>query len=52
MVKKVAIWGLIAFLVFYIVTQPAKSAEIAGSLGNGVVDIADGFTNFVNNLSS
>jgi hypothetical protein len=52
MVKKVAMWGLIAFLVFYIVTQPEESAQIAGSLGNGVADIANGFTNFVNNLSS
>jgi hypothetical protein len=50
-IKKVLTWGLIAFLVFYVVTQPNESARILRALGNGVRAIATGLGNFVNSLS-
>jgi hypothetical protein len=49
--KKVVTWVLVGFLVFYIVTQPTQAAGIFRQLGNGVVGVAQGFGNFVSNLS-
>jgi hypothetical protein len=49
--KKVVTWVLVAFLVFYIVTQPSQAANIFRQLGSGVAGVATGFGDFISNLS-
>lgn len=48
--KKVLSWGGLALLVFFIVTRPGEAANVTRSLGNGLKDIATGFSTFVSNL--
>ncbi|GAB2946804.1 hypothetical protein ACWDV4_02790 [Micromonospora sp. NPDC003197] len=50
MVKKVLTWGGIAFLIFFIAFRPNSAADVFKSLGGGIVDIAQGFGEFVTNL--
>jgi hypothetical protein len=52
MVKKILTWGLVAFLIFFVVTKPANAALVAKQLGNGVVDVGDGLGTFFTNLVS
>lgn len=52
MVKKVLTWGLLAFFVFFIVSKPANAAVVFKQLGNGVMDIGDGLSQFFTNLVS
>jgi hypothetical protein len=49
--KKFIKWGLIALLVFFVVTQPSDAAGVVRSLGNGLTNIASGFSAFVTNLA-
>ncbi|WP_170323914.1 hypothetical protein [Cryptosporangium phraense] len=49
--KKFLKWGAIALLVFFVVTQPGDAAGVVRSLGNGMVNIASGFSAFVTNLA-
>ncbi|HEV2088041.1 MAG TPA: hypothetical protein VGR21_06995 [Cryptosporangiaceae bacterium] len=51
MMKKVLGWGLLAFLVFFIVTRPNDAASVMRSLGSGLMDVATGFGNFVSGLT-
>ncbi len=51
MMKKVLSWGLLAFLVFFIVTKPNDAAGVLRSLGNGLKDVATGLGNFVSGLT-
>ncbi|MGH3095435.1 MAG: hypothetical protein ACRDMV_05475 [Streptosporangiales bacterium] len=51
MPKKIIVWGLVAFLVFYLVTQPEGSANIVRSIAGGLADAADGLARFMSNLS-
>ena len=46
MVKKILTWGSIAFLIFFIAYRPESAAQVAKSIGSGLADLADGFTNF------
>jgi hypothetical protein len=50
-VKKVLSWGLLAFLVFYVVTQPDQAAEVMRSIGSGLRTVAVGLGNFVSGLA-
>jgi hypothetical protein len=50
MVKKVLTWVSIAFLIFFIAYRPASAANIARSIGSGIVDLASGFGDFFSNL--
>ncbi|GAB3144170.1 hypothetical protein GCM10027290_21910 [Micromonospora sonneratiae] len=50
MVKKFLTWGGIAFLIFFIAFKPNSAADVFKSLGGGIVDIAQGFGEFVTNL--
>ena len=52
MVKKVLGWGLLAFLVFFIVTRPADAAGVMRSLGNGLRDVATGLGDFVSGITT
>jgi hypothetical protein len=49
--KRMVTWGLVAFLVFYVVTQPGDAAGVMRSIGNGLRSIAVGLGNFVSNLT-
>lgn len=51
MAKKILKWGIIGLLVFYVVTQPANAAGIVQSLGSGLENVANGFGQFITNLS-
>lgn len=51
MLKKVLGWALLAFLIWFIVTQPGEAAAIMQSLGNGLENIAVGFGNFISGLT-
>ncbi|MFY1634347.1 hypothetical protein ACN27F_13890 [Solwaraspora sp. WMMB335] len=50
MVKKVLTWGGIAFLIFFVAFRPDSAADVFKSLGGGIVDIAQGFGDFVASL--
>jgi hypothetical protein len=50
MVKKVLGWGLVAFLVFFVVSKPANAAIVFKQLGSGVAYIAEGLGTFFTNL--
>ena len=50
MVKKVLSWALVAFLIFFIAYRPNSAADVAKSLGGGIMDIAQGFGTFFTNL--
>jgi len=50
MVKKVLTWGGIAFLVFFVAFRPDSAADVAKTLGGGIMDIAQGFGDFFTNL--
>jgi hypothetical protein len=52
MVKKVLTWGFVAFLIFFVVSKPANAAIVAKQLGNGVLDVGEGFSDFFTNLVS
>jgi hypothetical protein len=48
--KKIATWGGVAFLIFFIAFRPASAAEVFKSIGAGIMDIATGFGDFFTNL--
>lgn len=50
MIKTILKWGAVALLVFFVVTQPASAADVVHSLGDGLVNIASGFSTFVSNV--
>jgi hypothetical protein len=52
MLKKVLTWGLLAFLVFFVVSKPANAAIVFKQLGNGLMDIGEGVGEFFTNLVS
>ncbi len=51
MVKKIVSWGLLAFLVFYLVTRPAEAAGVVQSLVGGLKNVGVGLSNFVTGLA-
>lgn len=51
MPKKIAIWLLIAFLIFYLVTQPDGAAGIVNGIIGGITDGFAGLGRFLNGLS-
>ena len=52
MVKKILTWGSIAFLVFFVAYRPESAAQVAKSIGSGLADLANGFTDFSTRLVS
>lgn len=44
-------FGLIAFAVFYVVTQPKSAAGIVDSIINGLKTAAIGFGQFISSLT-
>ena len=49
-VKKVVTWLAIAFVVFYVIQAPEKSAEIVKSAGETLGDAASSLGDFVSSL--
>jgi hypothetical protein len=52
MVKKVLTWALVIFLVFFVVSRPTAAAQVVKSIGNGLLNIGQGFGAFFQNLVS
>jgi hypothetical protein len=52
MVKKVLTWSLVIFLIFFVVSRPAAAAAAVKSIGNGILNIGNGFGTFFSNLVS
>lgn len=50
MVKKIATWCGIAFLIFFIAYRPSSASGVFQSIGSTVVDIGEGFKDFFINL--
>ena len=50
MVKKILKWGALAFLVFFVAYRPQSAAGIVSSVGNGLLDIANGFGEFFSSV--
>jgi hypothetical protein len=49
--KKVLTWGFVAFLIFYVVTQPAQAADTLQAIGSGLRSVAEGLGSFVSGLA-
>jgi hypothetical protein len=47
---KVIKWAIVAFIVFYVVTQPTAAGATAHHLLNGVHDAATSMSRFVSSL--
>lgn len=52
MPKKILRWGGLAFLVFFVAYRPQSAAGIVSSIGGGLIDIANGFGEFVSTVFS
>lgn len=50
MLKKILLWGGLAFLILFIAYNPADAADVVRALGNGLVNMAQGFGDFVSEL--
>jgi hypothetical protein len=50
--KKILRWGGLAFLVFFVAYRPQSAAGIVSSIGGGLIDIANGFGEFVSTVFS
>lgn len=48
--KKILLWGGIAFLILFVAYNPADAAEVVRALGRGVTNMAQGFGDFVSEL--
>jgi hypothetical protein len=52
MVKKIVIWGVVAFLILFIAYNPGDAAEVFRAIGRGFVNMAQGFGDFIANLAT
>jgi hypothetical protein len=52
MLKKVLTWGLVIFLVYFVVHRPAAAAGVVHSVKTQIVDAGSGFTDFVTRVVS
>ena len=50
MVKKILVWALVAFLIFFVAFRPDSAAAVVKSLGSTVMDVAQGFGDFFSSL--
>jgi hypothetical protein len=50
MIKKIFTWGGLAFLIFFIAYRPESAANVAKTIGGGIVDILTGVGNFFSSL--
>jgi hypothetical protein len=52
MIKKILTWGGLAFLIFFVVTQPDQAGGVVRSLAGGLGDIGNGLGGFISNIVS
>ncbi|HEX3732078.1 MAG TPA: hypothetical protein VHU91_04035 [Mycobacteriales bacterium] len=50
MLKKILIWGGVAFLIFYVATRPSDASAGVHSLFGGLQTVGSGFGDFVSGL--
>lgn len=50
MVKKVFLWGGVGFLILFVAYNPGDAADVVRALGNGFLNMAQGFGDFVSEL--
>lgn len=50
--KKYLTWAAVAFVAFFLFTQPEGAAGIVHSAANGIMSAADSLSTFVTSLSS
>jgi hypothetical protein len=48
--KKILTWGIVLFIVFYLVTQPVGAADVLHSAFNGLKTIGNSLATFINSL--
>lgn len=51
MVKRVITWLVVAFLVFYLLSQPAEAAKAVKGVGNGLAHAAAQLAAFFTHLT-
>jgi hypothetical protein len=51
MVKKVLTWLVVAFLVFYLLSQPVEAAKAVRGVGDGLAHAASQLAAFFTNLA-
>lgn len=52
MLKKVLMYGGLAFVIFFVATRPQNAAQVLKSIGGGLKDIAVSFGDFFASLVS
>ena len=52
MLKKIVVWGGVAFIVFFVAFRPDAAADIITGLGDMAVDIFTGVGKFFGSLVS
>jgi hypothetical protein len=50
--KRILSWSAVVFLVFFIAYRPQSAAQVAKSIGSAIMDLANGFGDFVTQLVS
>jgi len=50
MAKKMGVWGLVAFLIFFVAYRPQSAATVARWVGSTLSGLAVGFGDFVSRL--
>jgi hypothetical protein len=50
LLKKILLWGGLAFLILFIAYNPTDAADVVKALGNGFVNMAQGFGDFFGEL--
>jgi hypothetical protein len=50
MVKKILMWLLLAMLIFYIFTNPARAGQQANAIGGALIFMANSFSTFVSSI--
>jgi hypothetical protein len=50
--KKVTLVGVVAFLLFFLISRPGQSSDVVHTSLGGLRDSADSMVTFVNNLFS
>lgn len=52
MLKKWFVWGMIAFVVFFVAFKPSSAAGAVKTLGQAAIDIFEGVGGFFSSLVS
>lgn len=50
MLRRVIMWAIVLFIIFYVATQPAGAAGVVHHAYNGLHDAAISMAKFVNSL--